>query len=61
MCAVLRSQAAGLIRSPYEAERGGLSRGGTPQGRGGTTIGGGEGESEESGIWAFHTGNHTGQ
>lgn len=38
-----------------------MSGGRTPQGRGGAPAGGGEGESEEGGVRAFHTGNHTGQ
>lgn len=38
-----------------------MSGGGAPQGRGGATIGRSEGESEEGGVGAFHTGNHTGQ
>lgn len=59
--AIPRSQAAGLTRSPSEAEGGGVSGGGAPQGGGGATIGRGEGESEEGGVGAFHTGNHTGQ
>lgn len=36
---VLRPQATGLIRSPFEAEGGGMSGGRTAQGRGGATPG----------------------
>lgn len=44
---ILRFQAAGLIRGLFETEGGGVSRGGTPKGGGGASIGRSEGKSEE--------------